>query len=192
MEEYFEALSYYDKALEILKKTLSSEHPYLATLYSNIGSVFDKIGEYWKALSLHEKALEIYQKTLPSNHPLLATSYNNSGFVYYKMKDYSKALSYLERVLDILQSALPVTHPQIESVKENIEIAFESRAIQGFQSSDTGRVYYLSIPGYKTFNNFAIPGRRKSPNGRPSVTMQSCAASSKNLRFSGFAWIWVW
>ncbi|CAF4134082.1 unnamed protein product [Adineta steineri] len=48
------------------------------------------------------------------------------------------------------------------------------------------------IPGYKTFNNFAIPGRRKSPNGRPSVTMQSCAASSKNLRFSGFAWIWVW
>jgi tetratricopeptide (TPR) repeat protein len=91
--KYTEAITYYEKSLEISQKTLPENHPDLATSYNNIGAVYGDMGEYSKALSYYEKALEIKQKTLPENHPLLATSYNNIGAVYYKMGEYSKALS---------------------------------------------------------------------------------------------------
>ncbi|CAF1187069.1 unnamed protein product [Adineta steineri] len=119
--DYEMAIWYYEQGLEIKQKTLSSNHPSLATSYNNIGNAYLHLGGYSKALSYHEKALEIYQKTLPSNHPSLAISYNNIGTLYYNMKDYSKALSYYERALDIWQRALPPIHPDIKTVKDSIE-----------------------------------------------------------------------
>ncbi|CAF4405446.1 unnamed protein product, partial [Adineta steineri] len=77
--DYEKAIWYYEQGLEIQEKSLSSNHPSLATSYNNIGIVYKNMGEYSKALSYYEKALEIEQKTLPSNHPSLATSYNNIG-----------------------------------------------------------------------------------------------------------------
>jgi tetratricopeptide (TPR) repeat protein len=57
--KYTEALSYYEKALEIRQKTLPANHPHLASSYSGIGLVYKNMGEYSKALSYYEKALEI-------------------------------------------------------------------------------------------------------------------------------------
>ena len=91
--DYPEALSFYERALEIWKKSLPATHPNLATSYNNIGRVYDNMGEYSKALSSLERALEIWKKSLPANHPSLATSYNNIGMVYDNMGEYSKALS---------------------------------------------------------------------------------------------------
>ena len=82
MGEYSKALSYYEKALEIRKQSLPSNHPDLALSYNNIGAVYYNMGEYSKALSSFEKALEIRKQSLPSNHPDLAKSYNNIGTVY--------------------------------------------------------------------------------------------------------------
>jgi tetratricopeptide (TPR) repeat protein len=68
MGEYSKALSFLEKAIEILKNTLPSNHPDLATSYNNIGMVYKNMGEYSKALSFLEKALSIFKETLPSNH----------------------------------------------------------------------------------------------------------------------------
>ncbi|CAF1580988.1 unnamed protein product, partial [Adineta steineri] len=51
------AIWYYRQRLEIQEKTLSSNHPDLATSHSNIGLVYHQMGEYSKALSFYEKAL---------------------------------------------------------------------------------------------------------------------------------------
>ena len=64
--EYKEAITFYEKSLEIEKKTLPPNHPNLAVSYNNIGNVYNNMGEYSKALSSHEKALEIRQKSLTS------------------------------------------------------------------------------------------------------------------------------
>ena len=69
MGEYSKALSSFEKALEIRRKSLPSNHPDLAASYNSIGNVYSKMGEYSKALSSFEKALEISRKALPSNHP---------------------------------------------------------------------------------------------------------------------------
>jgi tetratricopeptide (TPR) repeat protein len=118
--KYTEAITYYQKLLEIRQKTLPANHPSLATSYNNIGMVYNKMGEYSKALSYYEKSLEIKQKTLPANHPHLATSYNNIGSVYYNMGEYSKALSYYEKALEIYQKTLPANHPHLATSYNNI------------------------------------------------------------------------
>ena len=110
--KYKEAITYYEKSLEIKQNTLSPNDPLLANSYNNIGLVYDNMGEYSKALSNYEKSLEIRQQSLPPTHPDLAASYNNIGVVYYNMGEYSKALSYYEKSLEIKQQSLPPNHPR--------------------------------------------------------------------------------
>ncbi len=121
-----EALSYYEKALEIRQRTLHSNHPLLANCYNNIGTVYANMSEYPKALSSYEKALEIYQKTHPENHSNVAGSYNNIASVYDMMGEYSKALSYYERVLEISQNTLPANHPDFAISYNNIGVVYKN------------------------------------------------------------------
>ncbi|CAF4264442.1 unnamed protein product, partial [Rotaria sordida] len=81
MGEYLKALSSYERALEIQKIALPSNHPDLATSYNNIGLVYDNMGEYSNALSSYERSLEIRKIALPPNHPDLASSYLGIGNV---------------------------------------------------------------------------------------------------------------
>ncbi len=124
--KYPEAITYYEKSLKILQKTLPANHPSLATSYNNIGAVYVNMGEYSKALSYYEKDLEISQKTLPANHPDLATSYNNIGGLYKKMGEYSKALSSHEKALEIRQKTLPANHPDLATSYNNIGQVYEN------------------------------------------------------------------
>jgi Tfp pilus assembly protein PilF len=123
---YQEAITFYEKALEIDKKTRPPNHPSLAISYNNIGGVYDSMGDYSKALSSYEKALEIRQQSLPTNHPDLAKSYNNIGAVYYNMGDYSKALSSYEKALAIRQQSLPPNHPDFSMSYNNIGSVYEN------------------------------------------------------------------
>jgi tetratricopeptide (TPR) repeat protein len=117
---YQEAITFYQKSLEILKKTRPSNDPDLGMSYNNIGMVYYKMGDYTKALLSYEKALEIRQQSLPPNHPDLGASYNNIGLVYFMMGDYSKALSSHEKALAIKQQSLPPNHPSLGGSYNNI------------------------------------------------------------------------
>jgi tetratricopeptide (TPR) repeat protein len=122
--EYEEAIAYYEKSLEIDKKTLPPNHLNLAHSYNNIGLAYYNMGEYSKALSSHENALEIRQQSLPPNHPDLAASYNNIGIVYESMGEYSKALSSYENALEIQQQSLPPNHPSLAASYNNIGLVY--------------------------------------------------------------------
>jgi tetratricopeptide (TPR) repeat protein len=128
--EYTETITFYEKSIEIMQKTLPANHPDLTSAYNNIGLVYDDMGEYSKALSYYEKTLEISQKTLPANHPSLATSYNNIGVVYCQMSEYSKALSYYERDLEISQKTLPANHPGLATSYSNIGLVYDNMGKQ--------------------------------------------------------------
>ncbi|CAF1461961.1 unnamed protein product [Adineta steineri] len=147
--DYEKAIWYFEQGLEILQKTLPSDHPdlaisngsialeiqlktlpsnhrHLATSYNNIGCAYDNTGEYSKALSYYEKALEIREKSLPSNHPSLAALYNNIGLMYGNLGDYSKALSSHEKALEIYQKTLPSNHPSLAISYNNIGLMFNN------------------------------------------------------------------
>ncbi|CAF3383628.1 unnamed protein product [Rotaria socialis] len=111
--EYQEAVKFYEKSLDIKRKTLPEDDVSLADTYGNIGAVYDSMGEYSKALEYYEKANKIFEISLPPTHPNLATSYNNIGQVYDNMGEYSKALEYYEKSLKMREKALAPTHPDL-------------------------------------------------------------------------------
>jgi len=73
----------------------------MATVYTNIGSVYTRQGEYKKALEYYSKALDISRFVLGENHPSIATSYNNIGVV-----SYSKTIEVQNRILEIQSTPL--------------------------------------------------------------------------------------
>ncbi|CAF2040931.1 unnamed protein product [Rotaria magnacalcarata] len=124
--KYQEAVKFYEKSLEIKRKTLPEDDASLAPTYSNIGEVYRNMGEYSKALEYYEKGLEITKKALPPTHPDLATSYNNIGLVYKNMGEYSEALEYYEKDLEITKKALPPTHPDLATSYNNIGLVYKN------------------------------------------------------------------
>ncbi|CAF3783683.1 unnamed protein product [Rotaria socialis] len=122
--KYPEAVKFYEKSLEIYRKTLSEDDASLAPTYGNIGQVYDSMGEYSKALEFYEKSLKIYEISLPANHPDLATSYNNIGLVYDIMGEYSKALEFYEKSLKIYEISLPANHPDLATSYNNIATTY--------------------------------------------------------------------
>ncbi|CAF5225717.1 unnamed protein product, partial [Rotaria magnacalcarata] len=87
--KYPEAVKFYEKSLEIERKTLPEDDASLASTYSNIGIVYKNMGEYSKALEYYEKDIAIKKISLPPTHPDLATSYSCIGGVYNDMGEYS-------------------------------------------------------------------------------------------------------
>jgi tetratricopeptide (TPR) repeat protein len=124
--EYQEAITCYEKAIDIYQNTVPLNQLSLAMSYNNIGNVYYSMGDYPKALSSHEKALAIRQQSLPPNHPDLAQSYNNIGLVYNNTGDYPKALSSDEKALAIRQQSLPPNHPDLAQSYYNIGDLYEN------------------------------------------------------------------
>ncbi|CAF4713474.1 unnamed protein product, partial [Rotaria socialis] len=63
--EYQQAVTFYEKSLEIKRKTLPEDDVSLAPTYGNIGLVYDNMGEYSKALEYYEKSHKIFEISLP-------------------------------------------------------------------------------------------------------------------------------
>jgi tetratricopeptide (TPR) repeat protein len=124
--EYEEAITFYEKSLEIYRKNLHPNDFHFVSSYGNIGVVYKNMGEYSKALSYYGKALQIQQQSLPSNHPDLAKSYNNIGLVYDSTGEYSKALSSHGKALEIQQQSLPSNHPDLAASYTNIGAVYYS------------------------------------------------------------------
>ncbi|CAF4185574.1 unnamed protein product, partial [Rotaria sp. Silwood2] len=124
--QYKEAIRFYEKSLEINRKTLPEAHPSLALSYNNIGMVYDRMGDYTKALEFYDKPHKIYEKALPPNHPDLALSYNNIGMVYNNMGDYSKALEFYDKAHQIYENSMLQNHPLLATSYNNIGMAYYS------------------------------------------------------------------
>ena len=118
--EFQEAVILCEKAVEIVRKTLHPTHINLADSFSNIGLIYENMGEHSQALSYYKKALKIKQQSLPPNHASLAMYYSNIGGVYYKMDKYPEAHSSCQKALKIRQHSLPSNHPDLASSYNNI------------------------------------------------------------------------
>ena len=109
------------KGDEVIRSTVQSEDVLFeemkvqlnqaATLFNNIGLVYEEQGDYGKALEYYEKALAISEKVLGTDHPSTATTYNNIGGVYRAQGDYGKAYEYYEKAFEVVYEKLGENHP---------------------------------------------------------------------------------
>jgi len=67
--QYDKALEHFQKSLAIQLKQLGPEHPYVATCYNNMASVYKTKKDLAKAKEYWEKAYAIYLNKLGPSHP---------------------------------------------------------------------------------------------------------------------------
>ena len=125
--DYERALSIYEPTLEYCKEHYGELHEKTATLYNNLGVVYDNNGQYDNALEYHNRAREIREKVLGPLHPRLATTYNNIGLAYDSKGQYDKALVYLNKSREIWENVFDPLHPSLASLYNNIGGVYKSK-----------------------------------------------------------------
>mgnify|MGYP000193241039 CR=1 FL=1 len=113
LNNYPEALDYFERAKKIREDKLGKDHSNTAASYHIIGSVLEKMHRYGEALNYCEKGLQIRKKKLGEDHPDTASSYAIIAEILYKLKRPSEALIYCEKTVSITEKKLNNEHPKI-------------------------------------------------------------------------------
>lgn len=120
-EEFQKAEEFHLKAVKIMEE-LDKKHPYLATSYNNLSTLYHILGRLEDALGFQLKAINIREEVLDKNHTSLATSYNNLAMIYKDLKDFELAEEYGEKAVAIMQERFPKGHPHLDIFKRNLEV----------------------------------------------------------------------
>ncbi len=97
------ALVYFKKSLEIIKKELSEHDITLCLSYKYIGQAYYKLNELDSALKYYKEAEKFAEKKLDRKNKDFSGIYLLQARVYYQMKDYYYALEYYQKSLKLLE-----------------------------------------------------------------------------------------
>jgi adenylate cyclase len=100
MNNYREAITWYEQALETDRKTGALEN--IATRYSNMGLAYKKLGLYDKASEYYKQALAMDEQQQDSGN--IAKSYNNLGSIYDSWGRYDSAIFYYDKSLKLKEA----------------------------------------------------------------------------------------
>jgi eukaryotic-like serine/threonine-protein kinase len=112
---------------EMASERLGGSELVQAELLSNVGAVFDAMGEYEQALERFEQAREILERNFGPEHPRVAVVLNFIGGVHDAAGDPERALGYYSRVLEIRERSLGSNHPRVGFALDNIGSALAQR-----------------------------------------------------------------
>jgi serine/threonine-protein kinase len=107
---YDEAKPQLEKALEIRRAQLPSDHPDVATSLFNLGAWYHVNGDSKQAHKLYREALDIRRKVLPPEHPALAYSLTFLGALLADQGDIEGAEKLYREALAIRRAALGSDH----------------------------------------------------------------------------------
>ncbi len=99
--DYNHALEFFDKALELAKKTGNEEE--IASNYNNIGTIYVEWGDFGKSIDQFQRAMEIDRRT--SRDDQISIDLNNIGKVYELWGKFELAVHYYQEALVIEQKA---------------------------------------------------------------------------------------
>ena len=127
------AKEFYEKALEMKRKTLPENHSSIAETLDNLGLVCNDLDDKNKAKEFYERALGMYRETIDQNHILIARILKNLGNVYSDLGDKkflspkseyifikNKAKEFLEEALEMYKKTLPVNDKSIADILHNL------------------------------------------------------------------------
>src|SRR5271165_2735075 len=121
---YQEAIPTAERAVEVAKRVRGPEHPETADALSNLGLVFEKIGDDAKAEPLYREALRILQKT--PEHPRTARGLNTLASLYRGVHEYAKAKPLFQEALQIRRKVLGPEHPGTAQSLNNLGELYEA------------------------------------------------------------------
>jgi tetratricopeptide (TPR) repeat protein len=114
-------LTHFNNALEIEEKMAEGDVLDIASLHSNIGSVYLALEDYGNALAAHQRALEICESVLGSQDIKVAYLYYTVGHLHYDIGDNKKAIENLTKAYNIYLAINGAEHNDTQTVQELIE-----------------------------------------------------------------------
>ena len=101
---FIEARSLLQQGVAVRKRKYGSNHPKLASSYSNLAMMERALGELESPRRLLRKAIAIWKEIYSSSHPILAGAYLNLATVERSYGDYTLASKLIRRAIDIWES----------------------------------------------------------------------------------------
>ena len=114
------AVKYYIKASEFIKKNLGAENSRYAQALSNIGLLYTSIGEYQEANGFYVQASEIYNKINATESADYANLLTNIGNASYYLGDYPNAANKYKQSIVIKKKTLGENQPDYATSLNNL------------------------------------------------------------------------
>jgi tetratricopeptide (TPR) repeat protein len=119
-DNYPDALSHLERALEICKKTYGDSHPQIAKILNNLGEIYRETGQTEKAIEYLHQSLEMSKTYFGDNHHEMAAGLTNLGSVYRDLGDHSRAVDYYKQALDLNRAAFGENHHEVADALFNL------------------------------------------------------------------------
>lgn len=100
-------------AVQVLEKSLGSEHEDVAAALNNLGLIHFQRDDLDGAEPLYQRALTIDEKALGENHATVATDLNNLALLYKKKGDLARAEPLMKRSIFIKERMLDPDDPSL-------------------------------------------------------------------------------
>lgn len=127
-----------EKYFHIVSKFLSNEHADKASVYNNIGNVYNQRDDWDLALKNFSLGYELRKKRLDANHPHMAASLNNIGMIHKAKGNPDLALDYFLKALPITEKMTANGNPQTAMINENVGKVYSDKG-----DYDNALVYLL-------------------------------------------------
>jgi tetratricopeptide (TPR) repeat protein len=116
-----------EKYFKMLLKTLPSDHEDMASVYNNIGNVYDTKREFNLALEYYNKAYEMHLRLPRQDHPHIEGPLCNIGNIYRHKGDYDRAMEYYHQSLTVYEKRYPGDHLGKARVLRNIGLTHQNK-----------------------------------------------------------------
>jgi eukaryotic-like serine/threonine-protein kinase len=119
------AIAHYERALNLRKENLGSEHPDTLAVMSNLANAYRAAGRFNDAVRLHEITLKLRQTALGPRHPDTLISMNNLASAYQSAGQPGDALLLLEETLRLQKAELGPEHIDTRTSMNNLARAYQ-------------------------------------------------------------------
>jgi len=121
--KYPMALGSYQHALELSRRALPVEHPWVAAIYENIGTTQAALGNRPGAIEALKKAVELNERIHGPQHPSTASSHNNLASALLEEGDARGALENAQNALEVWTARLGPDHREVAVAHNNVGTA---------------------------------------------------------------------
>ena len=111
-----QAISWYEKGIQMLKDIGMENYPFVAFGYLNIGNAWQAIGDYERAILYYENALNHSAKSLSPIHPFRVAVLNSMGTTADANGNYAQAETYFDEGLALAEQIFGPEHLQIVEI----------------------------------------------------------------------------
>ncbi len=115
-----EAVSMFEKSLDLHRELLGEKHPNTAASYNNLAFNLQARGRYADAQPLFEKSLDLRRELFGENDPETAAAYGNLAANFEKLGKYDEALPLLQKSLELRIDLLGEKHADTAAGYSNL------------------------------------------------------------------------